>query len=150
MIRLEQTIRKMLLTNGYDYVIKCVGFKNLLKIVYNDNIYEFYNDNNFKPYVLTDTSLTIDNNFVQFLNLKNTVFGQKELGHFRWYRSGMNYDVTTYLTPLKSNGTIIGWRVAATCGDYGFGFYHISKRNTIGVRGKKQIFKQIIEKYMLY
>ena len=64
----------------------------------------------------------------------------------------MNFKVNTILSiPFKSiNGQELR-RVIGRSGDYGFGdsYAGISKRNTIGKRGRTQIFKQIIEKYKL-
>jgi hypothetical protein len=41
------------------------------------------------------------------------------------------------------------YKVLGASGDSGFGYSFITKKNTLGVRYRQQIFKQIIDKYDL-
>lgn len=72
------------------------------------------------------------------------------LGDFVWKSAGMNYKFTAYVRPLKSNNEETEWwKVIGNSGDSGFGFFWLTKRNTIGKRGRQQIFKQIINRFDL-
>jgi hypothetical protein len=148
MTTLENSLRNIIVKHGYETAIKTVGFKNLIKILYN-NIYEFYVDNKIKPYILRDSSLMIEDRFIQYLDLQDDWYNQKKLGEFTWISGGHKYRFTARLQPLKIMGNVTHWKVVGTCGDFGFGYSYISKKNTIGNRGRQQIFKQIIEKYNL-
>ncbi len=93
----------------------------------------------------------IDELLIQSLNLKDTWTGhEKILGNFRWTSGGVDYKFTVYMSKsfFSHNGQELR-RVTGSSGDHGFGVHWITKRNTIGKRGRTQIFKQIIEKYNL-
>jgi hypothetical protein len=129
------------------------GAKNLIKILYGVDIDRYYKENNIEPYKITDEpNLYIDDLLVQSLELPETRFlsrNEKMLGDFRWTSQGINYRFTAVLYPIKSSGVTKMWRVVGSSGDHGFGYGHISKRNTLGKRARMQIFKQIIDKYNL-
>jgi hypothetical protein len=44
---------------------------------------------------------------------------------------------------------MVYWKVVGTSGSHGFGYAFITKRETLGVRYRQQIFKQILDKYDL-
>jgi hypothetical protein len=70
------------------------------------------------------------------------------LGDFTWTSGGINYKFTAYIYPRVINDEK-WWRVLGSSGDSGFGWGWITKRNLIGKRGRKQIFKQIIDRFDL-
>ena len=153
---LVNNLRDQIKTLGVSEVCKLIGGGDtLLKVAFNGDLNEFYKTTGYVPYKFDSTgeNMFIDNLLIESLNLED-VWNKKEkiLGDFRWVNSGMNFKVNTILSiPFKSiNGQELR-RVIGRSGDYGFGdsYAGISKRNTIGKRGRTQIFKQIIEKYKL-
>ena len=128
------------------------GTRNILKL-FNNDLKEFYKVTGYSPYKFDSISMNmyIDNLLLESLNLEDSWDKkEKELGDFRWTSGGMNYKFTAHASsPFISHRGQELRRVVGTCGDHGFGYYFITKRNTIGKRGRKQIFKQIIEKYNL-
>jgi hypothetical protein len=127
-------------------------------VAFNDDLKEFYKSTGFVPYKFDSTgeNMYIDELLIQSLNLddvSNLRYNSgKKLGDFRWTSGGIDYKVNTILSStFKSiNGQELR-RVIGRSGDSGFGdsYGGISKKNTIGKRGRAQIFKQIIEKYNL-
>ena len=76
---------------------------------------------------------------------------EKELGKFRYGSKnslGYTYAFNAVLYPTRLHNQNY-YRVVGTSGDSGFGYGFISKKNTLGVRHRQQIFKQIIDKYDL-
>ena len=134
-------------------VIKLFGGVNNLLKIFNNDLKEFYKVTGYSPYKFDSTgeNMYIDNLLLESLNLEDSWNKkEKKLGDFRWTSGGMNYKFTAHASsPFISHQGQELRRVLGTCGDSGFGYSFISKRNTIGKRGRKQIFKQIIEKYNL-
>ena len=156
---LVNNLRDQIKTLGVSEVCKLIGGgETLLKVAFNGNLIEFYKSTGFVPYKFDSTgeNMYIDNLLIESLNLDDVSNQRydsgKKLGDFRWTSGGMNYKVNTILSsPFKSiNGQELR-RVIGRSGDSGFGdsYAGISKKNTIGKRGRTQIFKQIIEKYKL-
>ena len=148
----SEKLVELIKTRGVGEVVKLVGgIKTLLKVAFNDDLKEFYKSTGFVPYKFDSTgeNMYIDNLLIESLNLDDVYLGKK-LGDFRWTSSGMNFKVTTIVyKPFKNQSGQELRRVIGRSGDSGFGDSYISKRNTIGKRGRTQIFKQIIEKYNL-
>jgi len=145
---------KMIKEFGVKYPSELVGSTNkLINFLFKGDLREFYKKTNTKPYVITNNNLTmcIDDVIISTLHLPNGFLkGEVHLGNFVWYSQGSNYSVKVFARPYTSK--IDGqkkWRVMGVCGDYGFGYAFISQKNTIGVRGRTQIYKQIIEQYQL-
>jgi hypothetical protein len=138
---------------GANYVATLVGgTQNLLKI-FGGDLKMYYEYTGFVPYKIDSSgmSMYIDDLFIQSLDLYDTWTGrEKILGDFRWTSSGINYKFTVYMSaPIISQYGQQFRKVTGSSGSHGFGVHWITKRNTIGKRGRKQIFKQIIEKYNL-
>ena len=156
--RQREKIIDLLTTKKTGDVIKLLGGVNNLLKIFNNDLKEFYKSTGFVPYKFDSTgeNMYIDNLLLESLNLDDVSNQRydsgKKLGDFRWTSGGMNFKVNTILSsPFKSiNGQELR-RVIGRSGDYGFGdsYVGISKKNTIGKRGRTQIFKQIIEKYNL-
>lgn len=149
-----EKLRELINTKGVNEVVKLVGgIKTLLKVAFNDDLKEFYKSTGFVPYKFDSTgeNMYIDNLLIESLNLEDSWNKkEKKLGDFKWTSGGMNYKFTAHAsTPFNGHSGQEYRRVLGTCGDSGFGYSFISKRNTIGKRGRTQIFKQIIEKYKL-
>ena len=143
----------MILKQGPANVVKLMGgASNLLKL-FGGDLKEYYKQTGYVAYKFDSTGMNmyIDNLLLESLNLEDSWNKiEKKLGDFRWKSGGMNYKLTSYVSPpFKSQSGQELRRVLGTCGDSGFGYSYITKRNTIGKRGRTQIFKQIIEKYNL-
>lgn len=150
----SEKLRELINSRGVSEVIKLVGgIKTLLKVAFNDDLREFYKNTEYVPYKFDSTgeNMYIDNLLLESFNLEDGwTKKEKKLGDFRWTSGGMNYKFTANASsPFISHQGQELRRVLGTCGDHGFGYSFITKRNTIGKRGRKQIFKQIIEKYNL-
>jgi hypothetical protein len=155
----SEKLRELIKTIGLTEVIKLVGGINtLMKVAFNNDLKEYYKSTGYVPYKFDawKENMYIDEMLVQSLNLKNDWSGkEKVLGDFRFGpKNGMDFKFTAYLTDPRtlgggSNSNQMFRRVIGTCGDSGFGYSHITKRNTLGKRARTQIFKQIIEKYNL-
>ena len=157
---LVNNLRDQIKTLGVSEVCKLIGGgETLLKVAFNGDLKEFYKSTGFVPYKFDSTgeNMFIDNLLIESLNLDDVSNQRydsgKKLGDFIWISSGnRGFKVNTILSsPFKSvNGQELR-RVIGRSGDYGFGdsYGGISKKNTIGKRGRTQIFKQIIEKYKL-
>ena len=151
---LVNNLREKIKTLGVNEVVKLVGGVDiLLKVAFNGDLKTFYEYTGYVPYKFDSTgeNMYIDNLLLESLNLEDTWNKkEKKLGDFRWTRSGMNYKFTAYAsTPFNGHSGQEYRRVLGRSGDSGFGDSSITKRNTIGKRGRTQIFKQIIEKYKL-
>lgn len=151
--RQREKIIDLLTTKKTGDVIKLLGGVNNLLKIFNNDLKEFYKSTGFVPYKFDSTgeNMYIDNLLLESLNLEDSWNKiEKKLGDFRWKSGGMNYKLTSYVSSpfISLQGQELR-RVLGTCGDSGFGYSYITKRNTIGKRGRTQIFKQIIEKYNL-
>ena len=155
--KIKDQLKQSIEDNGLSDTIQYVGgVDNLLKLLYDSDIIKFYEETGFTPVKITENGMNmyIDDLIIQSLGLPiNTRIRNQEevlLGDFTWGSRGTNYKFTARarLFVSQNNGQKL-WRVIGTSGDYGFGYSFINKRNTIGKRGRTQIFKQIIDKYNL-
>ena len=151
--KLVNKLRDQIKTLGVSEVCKLIGgVETLLKVAFNGDLKEFYKNTEYVPYKFDSSgeNMYIDEMLIQSLNLED-VYSGKKLGDFRWTSGGMDYKVITivYKPFISSVSGQELRRVIGRSGDSGFGDTYVSKRNTIGKRGRKQIFKQIIEKYNL-
>lgn len=138
---------------GLDKAMNAVGgLKNFIKIVYGGDIKEFLKDNNILPYLITpELNLFIADEIVQLLDLPDTnepFFKEKDLGYFTWTSGGIEHSFHAYLKSREVMGSK-EWLVVGKSGNRGFGYHYISKSNILGPRVKKQIYKQIIDRYNL-
>ncbi len=152
--QLKQSIEDNGLLDTLQYI---GGADNLVKILYDGDIMKFYEESGFTPVKITEDGMNmyIDDLIIHSLGLevKPWLRGKElevSLGDFKWTSGGANYKFTASarLFVSQNNGQKL-WRVIGTSGDYGFGYSFINKRNTIGKRGRTQIFKQIMDKYNL-
>ena len=151
---LVNNLRNLIKTLGVSETSKLIGgTETLLKVVFNGDLREFYKNTEYVPYKFDSTgkNMYIDNLLLESLNLEDSWDKkEKKLGDFRWTSSGMNYKFTAHASsPFISHQGQELRRVLGTCGDSGFGYSGISKRNTLGKRYRQQIFKQIVDKFGL-
>jgi hypothetical protein len=148
-----EKINNLINEKGVSFVVKLMGgTQNLLKL-FGGDLKSYYKNTGYVPYKFdsTNENMYIDNLLIESLNLEDSWNKkEKKLGDFRWTSSGMDFKVTTIVfKPFKNQSGQELRRVIGRSGDSGFGDSYISKKNTIGKRGRAQIFKQIIEEYKL-
>ena len=99
-------------------------------------------------------SLYIDDLIVQMHGFEDrrfsTIRESKKLGDFRYgSKDYLSYRFTAEIYPMKMENGQKMWRVVGTSGDSGFGYGFITKRNTLGIRHRTQIYNQIIDRFNL-
>ena len=136
------------------------GYKNYVDIMFDGDINKFFEEKGIKPYYFTQDGMNmyLHESFVDVLGLRPIGWkGGRTLGSFTWKSAGIDYRLDVTLIPKV--GTPFGqpndfdkqkyWRVIGRSGDSGWGFPYLTKRQTIGKRGRQQVFKQIIDRFGL-
>jgi hypothetical protein len=153
----KDVLQKSIQDNGFAFTARMVGgYDNLVKILYNGDIMEFYNITGFEPVRITEDGMNmyIDDLIILSFDIPVNIRGRNEeevlLGDFKWRSTGYDYKFTARARAFISqrNGQKL-WRVVGTSGDYGFGYAFIPTKQILGKRARRQIFNQIIEKYDL-
>jgi hypothetical protein len=151
----ENPLKKKLRDMGIERASKLVGgISNVIDIVYDGNILSFSEDTTTPlAYMSLDRlNLYLHKALVNELGLKDIVWAgrnEKELGKFGYgSKNGMRYAFNATLAPTTLHNQNY-YKVVGTSGDSGFGYSFITKKNTLGVRYRQQIFQQIIDKYNL-
>jgi|688.fasta_scaffold46257_10 hypothetical protein len=148
---------------GVKFAIKVVGgIDTYIKIMHDGDLSNFYKKSKLTPYHLSDNKMTlyIDDFIVQMYGFEDDKFAtakqSKKLGDFRYgTKDHMCYKFEAHICPhfLNGNSNFMNgqkmWRVQGTSGDKGFDYWWITKKNTLGVRHRTQIYKQIIERFKL-
>ena len=148
--------------HGVKNAIKTVGgIDRYIKLMCNGDLSNFYKKSKLLPYVISKNKLTlyIDDLIVQMhkfeddrLVAKNKA---KKLGDFKYgTKDNMCNKFEAHICPHFLNGPYFAngqkmWRVVGTDGDKGFDYWWITKKNTLGVRHRTQIYKQIIDRFKL-
>lgn len=150
----QEMLRKMAKDNGLETAFKIVGgAENYIKFAYDGDIKEYYKNENVRPYYIREgdeINMYFDNALVEHLNLEDLRDGVKKLGEFTFGKAnGIKFKFDARLMRMDNTGRIVGWRVVGLSGSYGFGYFGISKKETLGKTFRKQIFQQIIDKYNL-
>jgi hypothetical protein len=160
-IREELTNKQQMLINltkstGFKTAANAVGgIDNYIDILYGGNFKKFAEDNNIQVVKFSNDGLNmyIHPTLADLLGANDKKFlgaDYLDLGKFRYGpKGGIQYSFNAELMPMKQNGEVVNYRVVGTSGDSGFGYSFITKRNTLGMRARKQIFSQIIDKYGL-
>ena len=130
------------------------GVKDYIDIMFDGDVKKYFEDRNLNAYYITKSGMDmyLSDDLVSVLDLPNSG-KDKLLGDFVWKSSGIRFKITAFLKE-QSKGYIQPegfqeqkmWRVMGKSGDSGWGFPFLTKRETIGVRGRQQVFKQIIQK----
>ena len=142
---------------GVKNAIKTVGgVERYIKIMYDGDLKSFYKKSKLVPYKMSKDgmSLYIDDLIVQLHGFEDrrfsTIRGSKKLGDFRYgSKDYLSYRFTAEIYPMKMENGQKMWRVVGTSGDSGFGYGFITKRNTLGIRHRTQIYNQIIDRFNL-
>jgi len=151
-------IQKKLFNIGLINAAKLVGgYKGLSKI-FNGNLEPFY-DNFAEKYGITPVYLSIDkmslyihDSMVQNMGLEDLRFSkrkEKVLGKFK-FGSKNSFQYLLNANLIKTNlRDMEYWKVIGTSGSYGFGVGFLTKKETLGIRYRTQIYNQILDKYDL-
>ncbi len=133
------------------------GFDNLIQIVYDGDVLEFYKDNGIKLVKMSSDGMNmyIDNIIIDQLDLPISPYSrgtEKKLGDFKWATARGDYNISVAVYPVTIS--YYGyqqplWKVVGRSGDYGFGYSFITKKHELGKTARKRIFQQIIDKYDL-
>jgi hypothetical protein len=142
---------------GVSSAVKAVGgLERYVKLMHNGDLKLFYRQSKLLPYKMSmdGMSLYIDDLIVQMHGFEDrrfsTIRESKKLGDFRYgSKDYLSYRFTAEIYPMKMENGQKMWRVVGTSGDSGFGYGFITKRNTLGVRHRTQIYKQIIDRFNL-
>lgn len=142
---------------GVPSAVKAVGgLERYVKLMHNGDLKLFYEQSKLLPYKMSKDgmSLYIDDLIVQLHGFEDrrfsTIRESKKLGDFRYgSKNYLVYRFTAEIHPMKMENGQKMWRVVGTSGDSGFGYGFITKRNTLGIRHRTQIYKQIIERFNL-
>ena len=155
--KVKDQLKQSIEDNGLLDTIQYIGgADNLVRILYDGDIMKFYEESGFTPVKITEDGMNmyIDDLIILSFDLPINIRTRNQeevlLGDFRWGSKGSNYKFTARARSFisQNNGQKL-WRVVGTSGDYGFGYSFITKRNTMGKKGRDQIFQQIIDKYDL-
>jgi len=152
----KEALKSMLKQSGIAITSKLMGgIDNLITVLYDGDIMGFSEDTHTPlVYMSTDKmALYVHEAVIEKLGLNENSRmlnrGEKELGDFRFgSKDNMIYKFTARLLPTQLHDQPY-YKVVGTSGDSGFGYGFISKKNTLGLRNRQQIFKQIIDKYDL-
>ena len=133
------------------------GFDNLINLLYDGDVMEFYKDNGIKAVKFSNDGMNmyIDDIIIDQLDLPISSYSrrdEKKLGDFKWVAGSGDYNISVAVHPV--NISYYGyvqplWKVVGRSGDYGFGYGFITKTHELGKRSRNRIFKQIIDKYDL-
>jgi hypothetical protein len=138
--------------NQFETMVKVMGIENIIKIAYDGDIIKFSEDTTTPlAYMSLDRmNLYLHKALVDELGLKDIkYYNEKELGKFGYGpKVGHRYLFTATLYPTTLHNQNY-YKVVGTSGDSGFGYSFINKKNILGVGYRRQIFKQIIDKYDL-
>jgi hypothetical protein len=140
--------------NQFETMVKVMGIENIIKIAYDGDIIKFSEDTTTPlAYMSLDRmNLYLHKALVDELGLKDIKWAgrnEKELGKFGYGpKVGHRYLFTATLYPTTLHNQNY-YKVVGTSGDSGFGYSFINKKNILGVGYRRQIFKQIIDKYDL-
>ena len=142
---------------GVSSAVKAVGgLERYVKLMHNGDLKLFYEQSKLLPYKMSKDgmSLYIDDLIVQLHGFEDrrfsTIRESKKLGDFRYgSKDYLSYRFTAEIHPMKMENGQKMWRVVGTSGDSGFGYGFITKRNTLGIRHRTQIYNQIIDRFNL-
>jgi hypothetical protein len=130
------------------------GLDNFINIMYDGDLIKFSEDTTTPlAYMSLDRmNLYLHKALVDELGIedsKSWYSGEKDLGKFRFgSKNGHEFNFNARMRPQRVHDQEY-YKVLGMSGDSGFGYTDITKKNTLGVRYRQQIFKQIIDKYGL-
>lgn len=151
---LKPTLLEMVEKYGVPNVVRYIGgSNNLINLAYDGDIDKFLNETGTKIRFTTNRmSMYLPDSLVQWLGFEDKPYRQnkeKVLGVFSYGKNGAKYRFDASLQRTVFGDGRVEWRVVGTSGSYGFGYSFLTKRETMGIRARTQIFKDIITKLKL-
>ena len=151
----KETIQDLIKDFGYETAIKYLGgLDNFINIMYDGDLIKFSEDTT-TPIVYLSRDLMnfyLHEALVKQLGIeesKSWYSGEKDLGKFRFgSKNGHEFNFNARLRPQRLHDQTY-YKVLGMSGDSGFGYSDITEKNTLDIRYRQQIFKQIIKKYGL-
>jgi hypothetical protein len=128
------------------------GIKNLVDITYGGDTKKFSDETNTKIRISNDgMNMYFPDTLVQLLGFEDIDGSGKEkkLGNFTYKKEGMKFRFNGRLMKTSFSDKPTEWRVVGTGGSYGIGYGFLTKKETFGIRTRRQIFKDIIDKLNL-
>ena len=151
----KETIQDLIKDFGYVNAVKYVGgFDNFIDIMYDGDLIKFSEDTTTPiAYLSRDLmNFYLHEALVKQLGIvesKSWYSGEKDLGKFRFgSKNGHEFNFNARLRPQRLHDQTY-YKVLGMSGDSGFGYSDITEKNTLDIRYRQQIFKQIIKKYGL-
>ena len=151
----KETIQDLIKDFGYETAIKYLGgLDNFINIMYDGDLIKFSEDTTTPiAYLSRDLmNFYLHEALVKQLGIeesKSWYSGEKDLGKFRFgSKNGHEFNFNARLRPQRLHDQTY-YKVLGMSGDSGFGYSDITKKNTLDIRYRQQIFKQIIKKYGL-
>jgi hypothetical protein len=151
----KETIQDLIKDFGYETAIKYLGgLDNFINIMYDGDLIKFSEDTTTPiAYLSRDLmNFYLHEALVKQLGIeesKSWYSGEKDLGKFRFgSKNGHEFNFNARLRPQRLHDQTY-YKVLGMSGDSGFGYSDITEKNTLDIRYRQQIFKQIIKKYGL-
>ena len=151
----KETIQDLIKDFGYETAIKYLGgLDNFINIMYDGDLIKFSEDTTTPiAYLSRDLmNFYLHEALVKQLGIeesKSWYSGENDLGKFRFgSKNGHEFNFNARLRPQRLHDQTY-YKVLGMSGDSGFGYSDITEKNTLDIRYRQQIFKQIIKKYGL-
>ena len=155
-IQRAEKLKKLRDEIGLKHTLDAVGgYENYLRLIYDGNLEEYFKTEDVNAIEFSEgPNMYLDELLVESLNLENFGKDEKILGKFGWGNksktsSKFPYSLDARLRKIKYSDGRFAWKVVGISGSHGFGYYFISKRETLGPKFRRQIFEQIIDKFNL-
>lgn len=150
---LKPILLGMVKRDGLPNVLRYIGgSNNLINLAYDGDIDKFLNETGTIRFTSNRMSMYLPDSLVQWLGFEDKSYRQnkeKVLGVFSYGKNGAKYRFDASLQRTVFGDGRVEWRVVGTSGSYGFGYGFLTKKETMGIRARTQIFKDIITKLKL-
>jgi hypothetical protein len=153
---LKQALQNAIEDEGLEFTSNLVGgIKNIIKILYDGDLKSFHKQNEISPYLIVikryGPNYTLPEMYISEFLVSELNMDVNNMGKFKWGPKKDNLPYTVFcelnLPSEKLPNGFNYYRVKGKGSGYNFG-YGYSNRN-IEKTYRKQIFKQIIDKYNL-
>ncbi len=151
----KEALKTMLKQSGVEMTSRLMGgVSNIINVLYDGDIMKYSEDTHTPIVYMSNDRMNLYLhealvNQLGFEDSKSISRGEKKLGDFSFgSKNSMRYKFTARLYPTRLHDQSY-YKVVGTCGDSGFGYGFLTKKETLGVRYRQQIFQQIIDKYNL-
>jgi hypothetical protein len=141
---------------GLSYAIKIVGgIKNYVKTVYDDDLINFFKESGIEPYKIVDRfyfgGISLPDMYINEYLVNSLNIDINNVGKFKWGSKKDNFPYIAFcelsVPELKTEYGLNYYRVAGRGSGRKFGYD--TQEYAIPKTYRKQIFKQIVDKYNL-